>query len=75
MTLVPDLSYLALGRAIRKLREARGWSIEQVAARAEMETAMVHAIEAGEIEARWSTVMMLLNALGATLSDLASEMD
>jgi transcriptional regulator with XRE-family HTH domain len=70
-----DLERLALGLAIRRLREARALSVVQTAASVGMETAMLNAIEQGEVDARWGTVMALLRSLDATVADLASELN
>jgi transcriptional regulator with XRE-family HTH domain len=75
MSFDSELDSLALGRAVRRLREARGLSIDQAARLMGREAAILNAIEHGEMDSRWSTVMTLLSALDATLTDLASEMD
>lgn len=75
MTSPGQLDRVALGEAMRRLRQARGLSVEQAAVRAGRETAMVNAIEHGEIDARWGTVMALLRALDASVGELAAEID
>ncbi|HST33317.1 MAG TPA: helix-turn-helix transcriptional regulator [Solirubrobacteraceae bacterium] len=75
MTFNSEIDSLVLGRAARRLREMRGLSIDEAAALVGREAAILNAIEQGEMDPRWSTIMALLRSYDATLPDLASEMD
>lgn len=61
---------VALGRAIRKLREQAGLSEEELARRAETPAAELRRVEAGEVEADWGTLRHLAYGLGAELADV-----
>jgi transcriptional regulator with XRE-family HTH domain len=60
-----------LGRAIRVLRERAGLTQKVLAERAGTSEAYVSNIEGGRRDARWSTTVRLLRALGADLHQLA----
>ena len=60
-----------LGRAIRMLREQAGITQKVLAERAATSEAYVSNIEGGRRDARWSTIIRLLDALGADLHQLA----
>jgi transcriptional regulator with XRE-family HTH domain len=66
---------LALGRALMRLRERSGLSQAELAVCLGLETAYVPAVEAGEMDLRWHTLMRFLRGLDATVSDLAAELD
>lgn len=59
-----------LGTVIRQLREQRGWSLQALAARAEMDKATVHNVEAGKTDTRGQTLSRIAVALGVTVEDL-----
>ncbi|MGN6372153.1 MAG: helix-turn-helix domain-containing protein [Solirubrobacteraceae bacterium] len=60
-----------LGRAIRALRDRAGITQKALAERAGTSEAYVSNIEGGRRDARWSTLVRLLRALGADLNQLA----
>jgi transcriptional regulator with XRE-family HTH domain len=62
-----------LSAGLRSLRERRGMSQEELAARAELSVATVRKIEKGTVvEPGYFTVLALLGALGAGAEDLAT---
>lgn len=61
---------VALGRAIRQLREQAGLSEEQLAERAETQVAELRRVEAGEVEADWGTLRHLAYGLETELADV-----
>ena len=61
---------VALGRAIRALREKAGLSEEELAGRAEMPVAELRRVEAGEVEADWGTLRHLAYGLETNLSNV-----
>jgi transcriptional regulator with XRE-family HTH domain len=61
---------VALGRAIRKLREEASLSEEQLAGRVEMPVAELRRVEAGEVEADWGTLRQLAYGLETSLADV-----
>ena len=60
-----------LGRAVRSLRDKAGITQKALAERAGTSEAYVSNIEGGRRDARWSTVVRLVLALGADLHQLA----
>ena len=66
---------LAVGAALRHLREDRAVSREQLADRIGLEVDYIPAIEAGETNLRWTTLMAILRALNVNLGELAVEID
>ncbi len=61
----------ALGRAVRSLRHARGWSQEQLAEEAGLHWTYVGGIERGERNPSWENVGKLAAGLGVTVGTLA----
>lgn len=61
---------VALGRAIRTLREKAGLSEEELAGRAEVPVGEVQRIEAGVVEADWGTLRHLAYGLGTSLAEV-----
>jgi len=61
---------VALGRAIRTLRENAGLSEEELAERAELPLAELRRVEAGEVEADWGTLRHLAYGLGTGLAEV-----
>ena len=59
-----------LGPRVASLREARGWSREELARAADCTRAYVHAIETGRQVPRWDVVLRLADALSCSLEDL-----
>jgi transcriptional regulator with XRE-family HTH domain len=60
-----------LGRSLRILRTRAGLTQAQVAANAGVDGPYLSRVESGERDLRWSTVLKLINAIGADLHDLA----
>lgn len=69
----PLQDQLALGRALRGLREHAGITQEQRAARLAIDPTYVSQVECGRRGVHWHTVLRFLHALEATLGDLATE--
>jgi transcriptional regulator with XRE-family HTH domain len=66
----PEL--IALGRALRELRDRAGLSQTGLAAKADTAHTYVSRVEHGRIDLRWRTLFRLLDALDATVSDLGA---
>jgi transcriptional regulator with XRE-family HTH domain len=66
-----DTDLIALGRALRALRDRAGITQEQLAARLQMDPTYVSRIERGRRGVQWLTVQRFLRALGADLHQLA----
>lgn len=64
-----------LGRALRALRVRAGMTQEEAAARTGTNAAALSHAERGRRDLRWSTVVRLLDAIGADLRKLADEID
>lgn len=63
---------LALGRALRKLRQRAGITQLELATRASTDDTYISQVEKGHVDVRWQTTMRLLRALDANLLDLAA---
>jgi transcriptional regulator with XRE-family HTH domain len=61
----------ALGLAIRRLREARGLTQEELASQARMTFGTVSRMESAKSAPAWATVMQIIDALGVSLIELA----
>jgi transcriptional regulator with XRE-family HTH domain len=61
------------GRAVRKVREARGLSQEALAVRAGIHRTYVSSIELGKVRLGLDIAKKVANGLGVTLSDLVAE--
>jgi len=59
-----------VGRNIRKLREARGWSGAELARRVRLTRGGVWAIEVGNVKPPLATMERFANALGVSLSEI-----
>jgi transcriptional regulator with XRE-family HTH domain len=64
-----------LGRSLRVLRTRAGLTQAQVAAKAGVDGPYLSRVESGERDLRWSTVLKLLDAIGADLHQLADAID
>lgn len=62
-----------LGRAVRRLRKARGLKIEVLAFAAEMHPTYLSGIERGLRNPTWAKLCGLADALGVSVSTLAAE--
>ena len=65
----------ALAHTLRRLREERGQSQEDVAQSAGITLAALARIERGQTNPRWTTVRRILGALEITLSELGTTLD
>ena len=65
----------ALGLAIKKLREARGLTQEELASRAGTTVGTVSRLEAAKSAPAWATVMQFIDALGVSLPELAQAVE
>ncbi|HEY7962464.1 MAG TPA: helix-turn-helix transcriptional regulator [Solirubrobacteraceae bacterium] len=65
----------ALGGALRELRDRAGLSQTALAAKAGTDHTYVSRVEHGRIDLRWGTLARLLDALGATVTDLGVMID
>lgn len=61
---------VVLGRSLRVLRTRAGMTQLQLAGRVGIGKPYVSHIENGHLDIRWSTLIALLEATGATLADL-----
>jgi transcriptional regulator with XRE-family HTH domain len=61
----------ALGLAIKRLREARGLTQEELASQARMTFGTVSRMESAKSAPAWATVMQIIDTLGVSLLDLA----
>lgn len=62
---------IALGRAIRDLRQKRGATLETTATEAGITLNMLSLIERGEGNPTWATVRGIARALGVSIGKLA----
>jgi transcriptional regulator with XRE-family HTH domain len=62
----------ALAAAVRRLREDRGLTREQLAFRSGVTTGSLARIELGRSVPGWDTVRLLVEALGMSLKDFAT---
>lgn len=65
----------ALGKAIRQLREQRGMTQEALAQEAGVTVGHLSMIERGHSNPTWATVKAIAHALGASMTDLARDVD
>ncbi|HEU4661002.1 MAG TPA: helix-turn-helix transcriptional regulator [Pseudolabrys sp.] len=59
-----------LGRNLRGLRLARGWTQDDLAAEAGVRQALISELECGKVDVRLDTLQRIALALGARLSEL-----
>jgi transcriptional regulator with XRE-family HTH domain len=64
---------IRFGAVVRQQREARGWSQEQLALRAELNRSYTSEIERATVMPSLATAAKLASALGVPLSTLISE--
>jgi transcriptional regulator with XRE-family HTH domain len=64
---------LALGNKIRALREARHWSLSRLSKNADISVAAIQKIEAGTSNPSLVTIVAIIDALGASVDKLISE--
>lgn len=67
----------AIGELVRKLRQDRGWTQEELATRAQLgappDKGWVSRIENGRVVPKIETLRYLADAFGVTVADLVSE--
>jgi len=61
---------IAFGKQLRKLREAKGWTLEEAGEAARMNELQVGHVERGATDPRLSTIVKLARAYGLTPSEL-----
>jgi XRE family transcriptional regulator, aerobic/anaerobic benzoate catabolism transcriptional regulator len=66
---------VALGRAVRQLRERQGLTQAQLAEAAGMSQQRLHALEAGEVDPHFDTLLALADGLGIRPATLFSRAD
>jgi transcriptional regulator with XRE-family HTH domain len=69
------VAYVALGEALKKLRQAAGLTQVEAGACVGVRSQFVSEVERGNRGLRWHTLLALLSAYGATLHDLAGALD
>lgn len=57
-----------LGKRLKELRTAKGFTLEQLAFEADIELSQVHRIEKGKINPKYTTLQILATALDTDLS-------
>ena len=72
MAVLQDLR-VRLGRRVRELRHARGWTQEQLAERAVLSYKFIGEIERGTVNPTLSTLVSLADALDTAVSKLFAE--
>lgn len=65
----------ALAAALRRFRDARGLTQEQVAHEASITPGTLSKIETGETSPAWATVRQIARALGVSMRDLGEAVD
>lgn len=68
-----ELDYCAMGRRVRRRREARGYTQMLLAELSGLAPTSISHIERGATKASLPTVVRIANALGATVDDLLCE--
>jgi transcriptional regulator with XRE-family HTH domain len=66
-----DADLIALGRALRVLRDQAGVTQDQLADRLQMDATYISRIERGRRGVQWLTIQRFLRALDADLHELA----
>jgi len=72
---VPDDDYVMLGRALAALRHRAGLTQAEAGERAGIRNTHVSLVERGERGISYRTLMALLRAYGATLSEMVAEIE
>ena len=65
----------ALGQALRGLRQRAGITQEELGARVGIDPTYISRVGGGRINLRWDTLQRFLQALDATIADLAAEIE
>lgn len=66
---------IALGKKIRSLRQARGWTQEQLAEYADLHVSYIVLLEKGSNRATIETLEKLSRAFGISISDMVQSLD
>jgi transcriptional regulator with XRE-family HTH domain len=72
---VPDDDYIMLGRALAALRHRAGLTQAEAGERAGIRNTHVSLVERGERGISYRTLMALLRAYGASLSEMVAEIE
>ncbi len=64
---------IALGRRVKKLRTARGWTVEQASEHFGIEPAHIRRIESGRTNPSLAVLVSIARALGVPLASLMAE--
>ena len=64
-----DPTLLKLGKNLRKARESRGWSQEEMAARCDVHRTYVGSVERGEYNVTVLTLKKMTKTLGISIRD------
>lgn len=59
-----------LGAEIKRLRTAKGMTLEELANNSEVELSQVHRVESGKVNASIGTIDAIAQGLGVTLGEL-----
>lgn len=65
---------IAFGKRLRKLREAKDWTLEELAEAADMNSLQVGHIERGASDPKLSTIVKLAHALRIAPADLLRDL-
>jgi transcriptional regulator with XRE-family HTH domain len=71
----PESIDQTLALAIRRLRQERGYTQEELAYGAGITVAALARIERGRASPQWTTVRRIIGALGVSLSELSVEVE
>lgn len=63
---------MTLGRTVKEMREAKGWTQAQLASRARVERSTIQNVESGRV-ARPNSLPHIADALGVTVSELTRD--
>jgi transcriptional regulator with XRE-family HTH domain len=63
------------GHRLKALREAEGWSLDDLAERSGVHRQSIWKMEQGQREPSWPTVLALAGALGVTPNDFVYRVD
>lgn len=68
----PDDQQPSLGKAVRQLRDAKGWTQEELGDRAGIHMTWIRRIERGKTNPSWSTSKRIAQAFGIPHTELAA---
>lgn len=68
-----DPSLIALGEAIRRIRQAQGLSQEKLALLSDVDRSYLGRVERGDNNAALLTLVRIASALGVTVAEIMSE--